>query len=766
MRYVIGVDVGGTFTDVVGVDKDGQEFLAKAASTPHDQSEGVIQGLRNLAAMLGLTLGELLETTTRIVHGTTVATNALLERRGARTAMLTTEGHRDVVAMREGLKPARYDLRLPAPEPLIPRRLRLPVRERLRPDGAVEVPLDPASLDEAIATLRAEGVEAVAICFLHSWAAPAHEHAAAAAVRAALPGVFVTCSADVLPQIKEYERFSTAAVNAYVGPVVSRYLTRLEARLAEAGCEAPVFVILSHGGVAPIAEAARLAAGTALSGPAGGVAAAVALARRGVGTPSDDRRAEPGGLNRPVGTPSDDRRAEPGGLNRPVGTASDDRRPEPEGLNRPGSSVSDDRRAEPGGLNWPGSSVSDDRRAEPGGLNRPGKTIVTFDMGGTSTDIALVTDGAAAIGRGREVGGERIALDSLDIITLGAGGGSIAHLGAGGTLQVGPQSAGARPGPACYGRGGTLPTVTDANLLLGYLDPARFLGGAQLLDLAAAESAMAGLAERLGLPIAQAALGVHRLVNARTADGVRVATVRRGVDPRGATLLAFGGAAGLHASAVARDLGMARVAVPLFAAGLSAWGMLQTELRHEIARSVVGAGAMPEDAALAALFDGLAEEARRQLAQWHGGEIAVSRAADMRYGEQVFEITVPLEGVAATREALRAAFHARHRALFTYDLPEEEVVLVTARAAARGLLPALPRLPSGAPSPASPEGERRCLLEGGWAGLPVWRFEALAAGQRLRGPAIVESPTTTVLLQPGDMAEMAAGGWLALRVGD
>jgi N-methylhydantoinase A len=676
MRYTIGVDVGGTFTDVVAVDEEGREYLAKAASTPADQSEGVVQGLRNLAAMLGLTLGELLETTTRIVHGTTVATNALLERRGARTAMLTTEGHRDVVAMREGLKPARYDLRLPAPVPLVPRRLRLGVRERLRPDGTVEVPLDAANLDAAIATLRAEEVEAVAICFLHSWAAPAHEHAAAAAVRAALPGVFVTCSADVLPQIKEYERFSTACVNAYVGPVVSRYLMRLEARLHEAGCQAPVFVILSHGGVAPIAEAARLAAGTALSGPAGGVAAAVALAKRGIG-----------------------------------------------------------------------------------------RNLVTFDMGGTSSDIALVTDGAATLGRGREVGGERIALDSLDIITLGAGGGSIAHLGAGGTLQVGPQSAGARPGPACYGRGGTLPTVTDANVLLGYLDPARFLGGAQQLDLAAAEHAMAALAGTLGLDVAQAALGVHRLVNARMADGVRVATVRRGVDPRGATLLAFGGAAGLHASAVARDLGMARVAVPLFAAGLSAWGMLQTELRHEIARSVVGAGAMPEDATLPTLFDGLAEEARAQLAQWYGGEINVGRAADMRYGEQVFEITVPLDEVPPTRAALREAFHARHRALFTYDLREEEVVLVTARAAARGVLPALPRQPAGAPHAAAPEGERRCLLEGGWASLPVWAFEALATGQRISGPAIVESPTTTILLQPGDVAEMEAGGWLAVRLG-
>jgi len=675
-RYTIGVDVGGTFTDVVGVDAAGREYLAKAASTPGDQSEGVLHGLGNLAAAIGLTLGELLTRTTRIVHGTTVATNALLERRGARTAMLTTEGHRDVTAMREGLKPARYDLRLPQPPALIPRQLRLPVRERLRPDGSVEIPLDAASLDAAIATLRTAEVESVAICFLHSWAAPRHEHAAAEAVRAALPGVFVTCSADVLPQIKEFERFSTTAVNAYVGPVVSRYLMRLETRLRQAGYTRPVFVILSHGGMAPIAEAARLAVGTALSGPAGGVAAAVALAQRGMG-----------------------------------------------------------------------------------------QQLVTLDMGGTSTDIALIQQGAATLGRGREVGGERIALDSLDIITLGAGGGSIAHLGAGGTLEVGPQSAGARPGPACYGNGGTEPTVTDANLALGYLDATRFLGGARLLDAAASERAIAALAGKLGLAAEATALGIHRLVNARMADGVRVATIRRGVDPRGATLLAFGGAAGLHASAVARDLGMARIAVPLFAAGLSAWGMLQTELRHEIARSVVSATAMPEDTALASLFEGLETEARAQLAQWFTGEVQGHRAADLRYGEQVFEITVNLDGVTPDRTGLREAFHARHRALFTYDLPEEEVVLVTARAAASGLLPALPQRPAGAALPATPAGTRRALLADGWAALPVWDFGALAAGQALAGPAIIESATTTILLLPGDAARMEAGGWLLIELG-
>ncbi len=678
--FRIGVDVGGTFTDVVGVSDDGAETLAKAPSTPRDQSEGVLAGLENLAAALGLPLAELLGRTARVVHGTTVATNALLERRGARAAMLTTEGHRDVVEMREGLKPERYDMRLPPPAPLVPRRLRLPVRERLRADGSVLAPLDRASLDAAMAVLREEAVESVAVCFLHSWRDGRHEREAADALRAALPGLHVTLSSEALPQIKEFERFSTAAVNAYVGPAVGRYLDRLAARLEGAGYTGPLFVILSHGGVAPVGEAARLAAGTALSGPAGGVAAAVALAARGAGP-----------------------------------------------------------------------------------------DLVTFDMGGTSTDIALVAGGEASLGRGREVAGERIALESLDIVTLGAGGGSVAHLGPGGTLQVGPRSAGAVPGPACYGAGGTEPTVTDANLVLGYLDPGNFLGGRKALDRAAAERAVASLAERLGLSAVDCAAGVHALVNARMADGVRVVTVRRGVDPRGHALLAFGGSAGLHAGAVASDLGLRRAVVPLFAAGLSAWGMLHTDLRYEITKSALDAGGgLPDDAALRALFDGLEAEARARVAGWFGGEVSARRGADMRYGEQVFEVAVPLDGLDWDAPGLAArvrnAFHARHRALFTYDLPEEEVVLVNARVSAVGRLPAAPPAPPPGRAPAEPAARRRVHLGGGAVEVPVFRFAALAPDQALQGPAVVESETTTVLLRPGDEARMDGRGWLDIAV--
>jgi len=386
--YRIGIDVGGTFTDLVAIDEGGAATLAKVPSTPEDPSLGVLDGLAALAAKLGRDRAAMLAETERIVHGTTVATNALLERKGARTGLLTTEGHRDVVEMREGLKDDRYNLRLPPPEPLVPRHLRLGVRERLRSDGRVEVPLDKTSLDTAIDILRQTPVESVAVCYFHAWRDPAHERATAEALARALPDAYVSLSSAVLPQIKEFERVSTTIVNAYVGPVLSRYLARLEVRLGEAGYRGPTLVIQSHGGVAPIAEAGRLAAGAVLSGPAGGVAGSVHAARlAGV------------------------------------------------------------------------------------------QNLIPFDMGGTSTDICLVVDGEAALVADRKIGGHRIALGSLDIASIGAGGGSIAHVDAGGILHVGPESAGAVPGPACYGQGGTAATVTDANLALGYLDPERFLGG-------------------------------------------------------------------------------------------------------------------------------------------------------------------------------------------------------------------------------------------------------------------------------------------------
>src|SRR6266851_5697225 len=677
--YRIGIDVGGTFTDLVAIDAGGATTLAKVPSTPEDPSLGVLDGLRLLAARLGLDRAALLASTDRIVHGTTVATNALLERKGARLGLLTTEGHRDVVEMREGLKDERYNLRLPPPEQLAPRHLRLGVRERLRADGRIEIPLDPSSLDRAIAVLQREKVEAVAVCYLHSWRDPCHEEATSEALQRALPDAYISLSSEVLPQIKEFERVSTTIVNAYVGPVLSRYLARLDGRLGEAGYLGPTLIIQSHGGVAPIAEAGRLAVGGVLSGPAGGVAGSVHAVRL---------------------------------------------------------------------------------IAE--------QNLIPFDMGGTSTDISLIVDGAAALAANRRVGGHRIALNSLDIASIGAGGGSIARVDLGGILHVGPESAGAMPGPACYGQGGVDATVTDANLVLGYLDPGNFLGGDRKLDSKAAERAVDRIAASLGIERLAAARGIHRIINTNMAEGVRLVSVRRGVDPRRFALFAFGGAAGLHATDIARQLGLGRVIVPRIAAVLSAWGMLATDLRFEVSRTHIGDARALDGAQVKRLFEEMEAEGLRRLRASFAGPGRAARAVDMRYGEQVFEITVPLDEVdwsaADPLPQIVQLFHRRHEALYTYAMPDQESVLVNARVAVSGILEDLPQEPDLPPAPpAPPGGERQIYLED-WVTAPVYRFDALAPAQLVAGPAIIESATTTVLLRPGDKARVTAQGWLDIAV--
>ena len=393
-----------------------------------------------------------------------------------------------------------------------------------------------------------------------------------------------------------------------------------------------------------------------------------------------------------------------------------------------------------------------------------GTELVAFDMGGTSTDIALLRGGAAALSSGRGVGEMRIALPSLDIVTLGAGGGSIADIGPSGLLRVGPNSAGAVPGPACYGRGGALATVTDANLVLGYLDPS--LGGALALDSAAAFTALAQLGAQLGMGAEEAAAGVHRLVNARMADGVRVATVRRGVDPRRFALLAFGGAAGLHVGAVAAELGVRRVLVPLQASVLSAWGMLNTDLTVHLARSFAQAGGL-DPAALIQAYAEMERDGRARLAGFDG-PISAARSADLRYGEQVFEVSVPLDGLdlnaADARAQVEARFHGRHEALFTYALRDQDVVLSNARLAVTGHLPPLPAAMPGRSSGIARLGSRRVWLDG-WQEVRVWDFAALASGQAVPGPALIQSATTTVLLRPGDRARNDARGWLEIDIG-
>jgi N-methylhydantoinase A len=677
----IGVDVGGTFTDLVAIDTAGRTVFAKSLSTPQDQSIGVMAGLEELARRLGLPVAETLAQTERLVHGTTVATNALLERKGAKVALLTTEGHRDILEMREGLKPNRYDLRTPPPEPLVPREVRFGVRERMRPNGEVLIPLDQKQLGEAISAIKASGATSVAVCFLHSYRNGAHEIAVREKLARELPDVSVSLSSDVLPQIKEYERVSTTVVNAYVGPVVRNYLERLERRLIEAGLKGSLFIILSHGGMAPVEEAARLAAATVLSGPAGGIS----------------------------------------------------------GCRRCADML----------------KIPD---------------LVAFDMGGTSTDISLVADGRVTLSVDGGLAGERIALRSLDIASIAAGGGSIASVASNGIFRVGPESAGAAPGPAAYGQGGTAATVTDANVVLGYLDAKAFMGGKRPLDVAAAEAAVDRVASALKISRIEAAFGIFRLVNLKMADGIRLMTVRRGVDPRRFALLSFGGAAGLHAAELARELDIARIIVPTTASVLSAWGMLTSDLRYEQSRTHFESGARTTAAEIRDMFSELEVRAVARLKRWFTGEIAVERSAEMRYGEQIFEIDVPLDGIDLNSPALisdiEARFHVRHEELYTYASRDQEVVFVNARVAAIGRVavpePEVRAVASAAPC--APRSRRRAYF-GAWREVDVFALDDLKPGATLEGPAIIEAETTTVIINAGDRLQVNALGWLDISVG-
>ncbi|MFI5953895.1 hydantoinase/oxoprolinase family protein [Cryptosporangium sp. NPDC051539] len=675
--YRIGIDIGGTFTDLAAVDGDGRVVIAKSSSTPGDPSDGLLDGLTKLAAALGLPREQLLAETERIVHGTTVATNALLEGKGAKVALLTTEGHRDVIEMREGMKDDRYNVRMAPPEPLVPRARRLGVAERMRADGTAARPLAAESLAGAVEAAAASGAEAIAVCYLHSYRNPEHEKATAAVLAAKLPGTYVSLSSEVLPQIKEYERVWTTVVNAYVGPVLADYLSRLSGRLADAGYAGEVMVMHSHGGVATIPESSRLAAGAVLSGPAGGIAAAKQAAKL-------------------------------------VGTGE----------------------------------------------------LITFDMGGTSTDIALLQDGEAPLTAEKQVGLAKVSLPTLDIHTLGAGGGSIARVDAG-ILHVGPESAGARPGPACYGRGGTAATVTDANVVLGLLDPASFAGGDLPLDAAAASSAVTDVADALGVTAVEAAAGISKVVNTTMAEGIRIVSVRRGVDPRGFTLVSFGGAAGIHVTEVARLLDIERVVVPNVASVLSAWGMLATDLRYEMVRSHIGDAASTTADGLRSLLADMERSGRDRL-DGFGGRIEVRRALDMRYGEQIYEITVPITDVdveaAGFVDEVVTRFHERHDELYAYNAPGQEVVIVNARTTIVGKLPELRAEPLPAGGGESPEaGLRRVYLDG-WIDVPVHRMATVAQGERVSGPALFESATTTVLLRAGDSAVIDEHGWLDIRL--
>jgi N-methylhydantoinase A len=684
----IGIDIGGTFTDLVAIDGAGAVHTHKIASTPHDYGEGIVRGL---AALLPRCPGPVAE----ILHATTVASNTILEGKGAKTGLITTEGFRDVLEIRDLRMPRLYDLSWVKPRALIERRLRLEVREKTRPDGSIATPLDMGSLAAAIARLREERVASVAICLLHSYANPAHEQAVAEAVRAALPDVAVSVSSEILPEIKEYPRTSTTAINAYIQPVLRAYLTALEARLKAMGIAAPLHLMQSNGGLAPAEFAAAHPAHIVESGPAAGVVGGAALTAR-----------------------------------------------------------------------------------------LPTRDVITFDMGGTTAKAGLVEGGEILRAEAIEVGGGVMAgsrllvgngymlkLPAIDLAEVGAGGGSICRLDAAGAPKAGPESAGADPGPACYGRGGTLPTITDCNLVLGYLDPAGLAGGALPLDVALARAALRQhIATPLGVGLEEAAHGMLRLAAATMMRAIRAVSVERGRDPRRFALLAFGGNGALFAAAIAAELGIRQVIVPPMPGLFSAFGLLVADTEHHLSRSLRRRLPAADADAVAAVLTGLEEEGAALLARegFPPARRAIRRAALARYVGQSSEITVALpEGgdPAALLARLPALFAAEHERTYGFRAPDDEPVeLMGLSAVARGI-PDRPRLPACIPpAPARVPKARRAWFPGhGWVETRVTDRAGLDG--TIAGPLIVQEYDATCLVPPGVAARRDGFGNILLDLG-
>ncbi|MET0557410.1 MAG: hydantoinase/oxoprolinase family protein [Solirubrobacterales bacterium] len=656
---LLGVDVGGTFTDAVLLD-DGAIHTAKVPTTPGDESRGVMAAVEAVLERAGAEASAV----ESFAHGMTVGTNALLEERGARTALIATRGFADLLEIGRQNRPELYRLCAPKPASLVPEELRLEAAERTGPEGVIE-PLAPDEPDRLAAVIRELEAESVAICLLFSYLDPGHERRLAEHLREALPEVHVSASHEVLPRFREYERCSTTTIDAYLSLLLGRYLGRLGEAADAAGLPQPL-VMQSSGGVTPAAEAARAGAWSVLSGPAGGAVGAGLLAR----------------------------------------------------------------------LSGDGNALG-------------------FDMGGTSCDVCVVEDGAVRRTDSRQIGGRTIQLPMVDVHTVGAGGGSIAWRDAGGALRVGPRSAGAEPGPACYGRGGSEPTVTDANLLLGHLAVDSRLAGGVELDAEAAGAAVADLAAELGLGELETAEGIVRVANQEMVRALRVVTVERGVDPRGFALLPFGGAGPMHAAAIAAELGIGRILCPRAGGVLSAFGLCASERRRDTARTVMLAGADFSAARVAA-------EVEAMIAGAAPGETSRPELVyQLRYAGQAFELSVPGPPEPDPAE-LTERFERLHEERYGHRDPNGEAVLVDIRLA---IVEPGPRpRPTAASDGGLVESNRRIHAGGKWVEARVLRGEP-PVGTAAAGPVVFELPESTLVLPNGWCAEVdAAGTVLASRV--
>ncbi|HEY4774652.1 MAG TPA: hydantoinase/oxoprolinase family protein [Xanthobacteraceae bacterium] len=674
---VVAIDIGGTFTDLVGFNPAGGRFVeAKSLSTPAQLARGVIDCIRK-SGLDAATIDEL-------IHGSTIAINTLIERKGARTGLIVTRGTRDVYAVGRGNRPEAYNLFFRRHRPLVPRHLTREVSERLLSSGEVHAPLRGADVEEACRALAAENVEAVAICFLHSYVNPDHERAAGAIVREALPGVYLSMSHEILREYREFERTSTTVVNAYIGPKVGGYVRDLRADLGGIGFRGELSIMRSNGGVMSPEVATDRPAAMMESGPVGGI---IASAR--------------------------------------VGQAL--------------------------------------------GFGN----VISFDMGGTTAKTSLIRDGEPTMAPGCYVGGYAsgypVMLPMINVVEVGAGGGSIAWIDDIGALKVGPHSAGADPGPICYRGGGSEPTITDANVVLGRLDPDNFLGGQMTLDAAAAAR---GIEDKIAMPLdlttTAAAQAIIDIAISKMSLAVREVSVEKGFDPRDFTLVASGGAGPLHISAIARELHIPRVIVPLFPSHFSALGMLLADERHDFIRTVYGDLAGIDFAALVAVHDDMVAQASAALR--HAGNAERQIHLDLRYVGQEFTLSVPVtldQLRAGDHRAIRAAFDALYEQRYAHHSPEEPVEMVNIRLAVIGQRPRLhfPRLAQGAPP--APARQRPVYLADAHAPVlcPVYERAALSAGATIHGPALIQEHGTTSVLFERDVCRVAESGELLIAVG-
>ena len=673
-RYRVTVDTGGTFSDFVHLNEQtGEISIAKIPSTPDDPSRAILAGIEALLADI---TGA--DDIGYFCHGTTVGTNALLEGKGVRTGLLVTEGFRGIYPVGEQARPygtAIFDVMYDKPSPLVPARRTGEVRERIDFRGDVLRTLDEAALRDTVRELKAQNIESIAVCLLFSFLHPEHEARVRDIVLEEIPGCSVSLSCEVLPQIREYYRLSTTVINAYLQPILARYIAQLDQRLSGAGIATrQKYIMQSNGGMATFAAAARRAVTTVLSGPAGGVTAGVLAC----------------GMS---------------------GSAN----------------------------------------------------IITFDMGGTSCDVALIRDGEPLLSSRGKIEGRDLAVPMLDINTVSAGGGTVATVDRFGVLQVGPHSAGAVPGPACYGRGGTAPTITDCNLVLGYLGEDNFLGGRMRLEAAKARAAIeAAVARPLGLDLPEAAEGIIRVIDVKMEEAIKAISTMRGHDLRDFMLLAFGGAGPLHAGRIARDLGMAGVIVPLYPGVFSAIGLLMSDVKHDYIRSKLTPLSEISPADVNGMFERMVAQALDELRDDGFGaeQIRIERALDMRYAGQGYEIAVSCSAHSlhdADLKQLRATFDQQHRTMFGHMAPEEPVEIVSYRVRGIGLVPPveMPQFkPTGTTLADAQREMRRVRFDGREVDCPVYQRERLDVGLTVAGPAILDQFDCTTVICPGQTARV------------